>query len=242
MKAVAVVEQGAPARLVELPKPEPGPGQLLVRMQAAGLNPFDGKKASGRYGDLALPFVAGTDGAGIVEAVGPGVTKFSVGERVFGRLGDAAHGTYRGVLGRRRRRRGRAHTRRGRHGGRGGHPRGGSRGARPSSRPVSLARRHPAHRGGDRWRRQLSRPVGGEGGARRHRHGAAGAGRAHAATGRPAHRRPHVDDAGVAATGGPGYRPPAGRRRSGRRSRVGRRSGRCHRAGRHSRLDRGRGR
>jgi NADPH:quinone reductase-like Zn-dependent oxidoreductase len=94
MKAVAVVERGAPARLIELSKPEPGPGQLLVRMHAAGLNPFDGKKASGRRGDLALPFVVGTDGAGIVEAVGPGVTKFSVGERVFGRLGDAVHGTY----------------------------------------------------------------------------------------------------------------------------------------------------
>jgi NADPH:quinone reductase len=94
MKAVAVLEQGAPARLVDLPMPEPGPGKLLVKMQVAGLNPFDGKRASGRYGDLTLPFVAGTDGAGIVEAVGPGVTKFSLGERVFGRLGDAAHGTY----------------------------------------------------------------------------------------------------------------------------------------------------
>jgi NADPH:quinone reductase-like Zn-dependent oxidoreductase len=94
MKAVAVLEQGTPPRLVDLPKPEPGPGKLLVKMQVAGLNPFDGKRASGRRGDLALPFVAGTDGAGIVEAVGPGVTKFSVGDRVFGRLGDAAHGTY----------------------------------------------------------------------------------------------------------------------------------------------------
>ena len=94
MKAVAVVEHGAPARLVELPKPEPGPGQLLVRMQAAGLNPFDGKKASGRFGELVLPFIAGTDGAGMVEAVGPGVTGFSVGDRVFGRLGDSAHGTF----------------------------------------------------------------------------------------------------------------------------------------------------
>jgi NADPH:quinone reductase len=94
MKAVAVVNQGEPARIVDLPVPEAGPGHLRVRMRAAGLNPYDGKRTAGTYGSLPLPFVPGTDGAGVVDAVGEGVTKFALGDRVFGRLGDATHGTY----------------------------------------------------------------------------------------------------------------------------------------------------
>ncbi len=94
MKAIAVVKQGEPAQLIDLPVPLPGPGHFRIRVQAAGLNPYDGKRAGGVYGELTLPFVPGTEGAGLVEAVGEGVTKFAVGDRVFGRLGDAGHGTY----------------------------------------------------------------------------------------------------------------------------------------------------
>lgn len=94
MKAVAIVRLGEAAELIELPAPEPGAGQVRVRLRAASVNPFDGKKAAGRYGELQLPFVPGVDGAGDVDAVGEGVSRFAVGDAVCGRLGDGGHGTY----------------------------------------------------------------------------------------------------------------------------------------------------
>jgi len=94
MKAVAIVRLGEPAELIDLPAPEPGAGQVRVRLRAAGVNPFDGKKAVGQYGELQLPFVPGVDGAGDVDAVGEGVSKFAQGDAVCGRLGDGGYGTY----------------------------------------------------------------------------------------------------------------------------------------------------
>jgi NADPH2:quinone reductase len=96
MKAVAVIKLGESARVVDLPAPEPGPGQLRVKLRAASVNPLDGKRAGGLYGEPPLPFVPGVDGAGQVDAVGAGVTRFAVGEPVLGRLGDGGHGTFAG--------------------------------------------------------------------------------------------------------------------------------------------------
>jgi NADPH2:quinone reductase len=87
MRAIAVDEFGAAPRLVELPKPMPGPGELLVRMGAAGVNPFDRKVADGMMdGSMrhTFPLVLGIDGAGVIEEVGEGVTRFAPGDRIFG--------------------------------------------------------------------------------------------------------------------------------------------------------------
>ncbi|HLG07594.1 MAG TPA: NADP-dependent oxidoreductase, partial [Gaiellaceae bacterium] len=70
--------------LVEVPRPDPGPTEVLVRMSAAGVNPVDWKTRA-RGGFLGEPpFTVGWDVAGVVEAVGRGVTRFATGERVFG--------------------------------------------------------------------------------------------------------------------------------------------------------------
>ena len=94
MKAVAVVDLGSPARMIDIETPLPGANEIRVQLRAAGVNPYDGKNASGAYGTLVLPFVPGVDGAGVVEMVGEGSSIFAVGERVFGRLGGSGRGTY----------------------------------------------------------------------------------------------------------------------------------------------------
>ncbi|MDH4076819.1 MAG: quinone oxidoreductase [Acidimicrobiia bacterium] len=83
MHAIQVGEHGGPEvlRWVELPDPEPGPGQLLVDLAAAGLNFIDTYMRSGLY-PRPVPFVLGNEGAGTVTAVGPDVTGFAVGDRV----------------------------------------------------------------------------------------------------------------------------------------------------------------
>lgn len=69
----------------EVAKPEPGPGQVLVKVEAAGVNPVDFAVSAGYYPLLGEPpFTLGWDVAGTVEAVGPGVSRFSAGDRVFG--------------------------------------------------------------------------------------------------------------------------------------------------------------
>lgn len=63
--------------------PKPGPGEVLVKLQATALNPFDAKiHRDGTFVD-SYPAVLGTDGAGIVEEIGEGVTKFNPGERMY---------------------------------------------------------------------------------------------------------------------------------------------------------------
>jgi NADPH:quinone reductase-like Zn-dependent oxidoreductase len=70
--------------LVEAPRPDPGPTEVLVRVDAAGVNPVDWKTRA-RGGYLGQPpFTVGWDVAGVVEAVGGGVTRFARGDRVFG--------------------------------------------------------------------------------------------------------------------------------------------------------------
>lgn len=71
--------------LIEREVPEPGPGELLVAVRAAGVNPSDVKRRSGRFGrKIALPAPMGLEFAGVVEAVGEDVTGFAVGDAVLG--------------------------------------------------------------------------------------------------------------------------------------------------------------
>src|SRR6267378_1131669 len=87
MKAIRVHEFGGPEvlKLEEVDDPKPGPGQVVVRVKAAGVNPYDTYMRAGAYGarNPTLPFTPGSDAAGIVEAVGPDVTDIAVGDRVF---------------------------------------------------------------------------------------------------------------------------------------------------------------
>ncbi|HEX6358651.1 NADP-dependent oxidoreductase [Actinophytocola sp.] len=89
MKAVVITDFRTQPTIADLPVPEPGPGQVLVRLYAAGLNPFDWKVADGALADAvphAFPLVMGSDGAGVVEKTGPGVTRFHAGDRVYGQF------------------------------------------------------------------------------------------------------------------------------------------------------------
>lgn len=71
-------------RVGELPTPEPGPGEVLVRVGASGVNPHDVKKRAGRRAPMEFPrIVPHNDGAGVIERVGPGVAAARVGERVW---------------------------------------------------------------------------------------------------------------------------------------------------------------
>jgi NADPH2:quinone reductase len=86
MKAIRVHEFGGPAvlKLEEIPDPNAGPGDVVVRVRAAGVNPVDAYIHSGTYARKpALPYTPGQDGAGDVESVGAGVTEFKAGDRVY---------------------------------------------------------------------------------------------------------------------------------------------------------------
>ena len=102
MRAIVLTEQGASPTLTELPTPTPGAGEVLVRVQASSVNGFDAAVAAGYLAGMMehrFPVVLGKDFAGTVEAVGPGVSRFAVGDRVFGVvtkpfLGDGGFGEY----------------------------------------------------------------------------------------------------------------------------------------------------
>jgi NADPH:quinone reductase len=86
MKAILVRQFGGPEvlKLEEVPTPKPQAGQVLVRVHAAGVNPYDTYMRSGTYAiKPQLPYTPGSDAAGVVEAVGPGVTKVKPGDRVY---------------------------------------------------------------------------------------------------------------------------------------------------------------
>ena len=97
MKALAIRRYKAPMERMELPRPEPGPGELLVRVRAAGVNPLDYKIRDGAVKVLlpfSFPLILGTDLAGDVAAVGPGVTRFTVGDAVYTRLDNDHIGAF----------------------------------------------------------------------------------------------------------------------------------------------------
>src|SRR5579864_3101194 len=86
MKASVVHEFGGPEvlRLEDLPTPRPVANQVLVRVRAAGVNPYDTYMRNGTYAvKPPLPYTPGSDGAGTVEAVGSGITKVKPGDRVY---------------------------------------------------------------------------------------------------------------------------------------------------------------
>ena len=86
MKAIRVDQFGEPdvLRLMELPVQQPASGQVLVRVHAIGVNPVETYIRSGNYARKpALPYMPGSDAAGIVEAVGGEVTAFKAGDRVY---------------------------------------------------------------------------------------------------------------------------------------------------------------
>ncbi len=88
MRAITVTEYGATPAMAEIPTPEPGPGQILLKLRAAGMNPMDLVLASGDWKPMpaAFPMVLGADGAGVVERLGEGESRFSVGDDLFGQL------------------------------------------------------------------------------------------------------------------------------------------------------------
>lgn len=86
MKAIRVHDFGPPSvmKLEDIPDPKAGPGQLLVSVKAAGINPVDTYIRAGTYAKKpALPYTPGFDAAGIVESVGEVVGRFKAGDRVY---------------------------------------------------------------------------------------------------------------------------------------------------------------
>jgi len=97
MKGISVAEFGGPdvMKLVDIAMPEAKEGEVLVKVYAAGINPVETYKRAGTYAKHllpALPFTPGADGAGIVEALGAGVSTVAVGDRVW--LSGSTSGTY----------------------------------------------------------------------------------------------------------------------------------------------------
>jgi NADPH2:quinone reductase len=88
MKAIVATEQGSPdvLTMTDLPLPEPGAGQVRVKMMATSLNPIDAKVRKARLPmtPSAFPAILHTDLAGVIDAVGVGVTTFGLGDEVFG--------------------------------------------------------------------------------------------------------------------------------------------------------------
>lgn len=99
MKALVLTRYGGPesVTLREVEKPSPSAGEVLVRIRAAALNPVDFKIREGQLKPVLkydLPVVMGNELAGVVEAVGPGVSHFSPGDRVFARTAKDAMGGF----------------------------------------------------------------------------------------------------------------------------------------------------
>jgi len=99
MKAVRIHSYGGPEVLKyeEVPRPEPGPGELLIRVHAAGVNPVDWKIREGYLKAMlhhSLPLIPGWDVSGVVEATGSGVVRLKAGDEVYSRPDLARDGAY----------------------------------------------------------------------------------------------------------------------------------------------------
>ncbi len=99
MKAIVAHEWGGPEvlKLEDVPTPEAGPGEVLVRLAATGINPAETYMRAGAYAHLPdLPCILGIDGAGVIETVGASVDGVEVGDRVYiaGAVGGRLTGCY----------------------------------------------------------------------------------------------------------------------------------------------------
>jgi len=95
MRAVVIDDFGTEPHIAELPEPVPGPGEVVVRMHAAALNPFDWKVVDGALRGVVqhqFPLTLGSDGAGVVAEVGDGVTELRTGDRVYGQFLQVSRG------------------------------------------------------------------------------------------------------------------------------------------------------
>lgn len=94
MKAIRVHRFGGPEVLTyeDVSDPTPGAGEVVVRTKAIGVNPVEAYHRSGTIPGIPLPYIPGTDAAGIVEAVGEGVTRLHPGDRVY--VGSRGYGAY----------------------------------------------------------------------------------------------------------------------------------------------------
>ena len=95
MRAIRIEQHGGPEvlRIGEAPIPEPGPGQARVKVAAVGLNFIEIYQRMGQY-KIPLPWTPGSEAAGIVDAVGPGVTTLKVGDRVASSAFAGAYAEY----------------------------------------------------------------------------------------------------------------------------------------------------
>lgn len=95
MRAIRVHQVGGPEALTldDVPVPQPGPGEVLIKVAAAGVNFIDVYHRTGRY-QISLPFTLGTEAAGVVAAVGEGVTEFREGDRVACFVGGGCYADY----------------------------------------------------------------------------------------------------------------------------------------------------
>ncbi|MGP6171616.1 zinc-binding dehydrogenase [Microbacterium sp. A196] len=84
MFSLAQERAGAPLTLVDLPVPQAGPGQVRIKVEAIGLNPVDAELAASGNAQWVWPHVPILDAAGVVDAIGDGVTEWRVGDRVAG--------------------------------------------------------------------------------------------------------------------------------------------------------------
>jgi NADPH:quinone reductase-like Zn-dependent oxidoreductase len=99
MKAVRIHQYGGPdvLRYEDAPRPNPGSGEVLIRVHAAGVNPVDWKVREGHLRQMirySLPFIPGWDFSGVVVAASPGLARLKVGDEVYSRPDIARNGAY----------------------------------------------------------------------------------------------------------------------------------------------------
>ncbi len=99
MKAVCIYNYGGPEVLAygDAPRPQPGAGEVLVRIHAAGINPVDWKIREGKLKEMvhhSFPLVLGWDVSGVVETLGSATTRLKVGDEVYSRPDVARDGAY----------------------------------------------------------------------------------------------------------------------------------------------------
>lgn len=96
MKAMQIHRYGGPEQLTfdDIPVPQAGPGQVLVRVHASSVNPWDYKLASGAFRDfvpIQMPYIPGGEFSGVIEDIGLGVTGFNIGDAVYGNCPNGAY-------------------------------------------------------------------------------------------------------------------------------------------------------